>query len=125
MNGIGPPDNQFAQYGQGFYTFRDRDDAERWSRIREESFAESSAILAFEIPDDVWMGLKIVTVLQEHEFILYDEAIAAEYETADVLEGPWARTISLRENEMAGAWQYKFSPWTFHVLNVVIEVITA
>lgn len=109
--GIDPGDNSYAQYGQGFYTFPTRDAAVRWQGVRARVIEEPTVIVEIRLRRGVWNAMRKRTVPQESDWEVPDEWLK-EY---DVLEGRWAPTPDTQA--MAGTWQVKFNPHTYHLLD--------
>jgi hypothetical protein len=106
---IDPGENDWGQYGRGFYTFASRDDADRWQRVLQTSISTApTLVLEYRIPLDLWDWFRRRDVWKEYNWRV-PRGWLAEY---DVLEGPWeSRTPATAA--MAGCWQVKFGPHTY------------
>lgn len=109
--GIHPGDNSYAQYSQGFYTFLTREAAVRWQEVRARLIKEPTAILEFRLRREVWDEMRKRTIPQDFDWSVPDKWLA-DY---DVLEGLWDPTPYTEA--MAGTWQVKFNPHTYHLLD--------
>jgi hypothetical protein len=111
--GIDPGPNVGTQYGKGFYTFRNRGDAERWQQVKATLVEVSTVILELRLSREKWDGMHKRDVPRELDWRVPDEWL----EAYNVLEGRWAPTPDTEA--MAGAWQVKFNPNSYHLLNEV------
>jgi hypothetical protein len=109
--GIDPGPNDWTQYGKGFYTFFNRADATKW---QGHSPASLMVILELRLPREAWDRMRKRDVPPDSEWWHLPAEWLEDYQ---VLWGPWAVTDDTEA--MDGAWQVKFNPNTYHLLNEV------
>jgi len=110
---IDPGDNSGAQYGRGLYTFLNREDAERWQRVRAQLICQRTVIVEIRLPSGLWDRLRRRQVPK-----WYDWQVPAKWVTKrhyDVLEGYFAPTHGTQA--MAGIGQVKFNPHMYGQLD--------